>query len=82
MGQPYQVTIIISDNDTPVDEIAIQSGTLPPGLTLNVLRNRDSAEISGTPEGAGTFEFVIAAWCFGTNVWGDRGEQPYTLVVK
>jgi hypothetical protein len=82
VGQSYQVTIVISDNHTPVGDVFLESGTLPPGLTLTFLESTDTAEISGTPEEAGTFEFVIGAWCFGTNVSGDTGEHAYTLVVR
>ena len=82
VGQPYQAEIVVSDNDTPVGDMFIESGTLPPGLTLIFPTAIDTAEISGTPEEAGTFEFVVGAWCFGTNVNGDSGEQSYTLVVR
>jgi hypothetical protein len=82
VGRPYQVAIVVSDNDTPVGDMFIESGTLPPGLTLTFPTATDTAEISGTPEEAGTFEFVVGAWCFGTNVSGDTGEQVYTLVVR
>jgi hypothetical protein len=82
VGQPYQVTIAISENYTPVGDVFIESGALPSGLTLTFLENTDTAEITGTPEEAGTFEFVIGAWCMGTNVSGDTGRQAYTLVVR
>lgn len=82
VGQPYQVTIVISDNYTPAGDIFIESGALPPGLTLTFLEGTDTAEISGIPEEAGTFEFVVGAWCMGTSVSGDSGEQAYALVVR
>lgn len=81
-GQPYRATLTVSDNDTPVGDLFVQSGALPPGLELTFHEGTDSAEISGTPTEAGTFEFVVEAWCFGTNVSGDTGAQAYTLVVE
>ncbi|MBN1954092.1 MAG: hypothetical protein JW900_03475 [Anaerolineae bacterium] len=82
VGQPYQVTIVVSENDTPVGDMFVEDGSLPPGLAFVFLEGADSAEISGTPTEAGTFEFTVGAWCFGTNVSGDTGQQLYTLVVE
>lgn len=81
-GEPYQVTITILDNDTPVGNVFIKEGDLPQGLTLDFSEGNDFAEIGGTPEERGTFKFVISAWCLGTNVTGDKGEQAYTLIVE
>jgi hypothetical protein len=43
-------------NGTPPFTFTLQSGTLPPGLTL-----ADDGQIVGTPFQAGTFNFVLAA---------------------
>jgi hypothetical protein len=40
------------------------------------------AEISGTPEEDGRFEFTVGAWCLGTNVSGQTGQQHYELLVR
>ena len=81
-GQPYHATITVSGHVTPVGQIYVESGDLPPGLTINYQRNADSAEISGSPQQAGTFKFTIGAWCLGTNVSGQTGKQSYELTVK
>jgi predicted small lipoprotein YifL len=78
--QAYQVTIVVSGNHTPVEQIGIGTGTLPPGLTL--ARDGNSASISGTPQEVGRFEFTVGASCLGTNETGQTGEQVYVLVVK
>ncbi len=82
VGQPYQATITITGNETPVFSIVIDSGELPPGLKLVYEEVDDTAKIEGTPEEAGEFEFTVHAYCFGTNVSGQTGEQHYKLVVR
>ena len=80
-GQPYEATVTIQDYKTDVGDIYLSAGELPPGLVLEY-SSGDSAKIIGTPEQTGIFSFTIAAWCFGTNVSGQTGEQTYELVVE
>jgi hypothetical protein len=82
VGQPYEVTIAISGNHTPVFLISVDSEELPPGLTLRYEENASTAQIEGVPEKAGSFEFTVRALCYGTNVSGQTGERRYTLLVK
>ena len=83
VGSPYEVTITVSQNHTPVAGGGVETGSLPPGLDFKVSEQHDNTmRISGTPTAAGTFSFTISVWCYGTNVVGDSGEQAYTLVVK
>ena len=81
-GHPYQVSLTVSGNVTPVGRIYVAAGKLPPGLALAYRRGDGSAEISGTPTEAGRFEFTVAAWCLGTNTTGQAGQQHCVLVVK
>lgn len=82
VGQPYEAVIAVINNDTPVGDMYVSSGSLPPGVTLNFTRGTSaSGTISGTPTTAGTYVFAISAWCLGTNVSGQSGEQSYSLVV-
>jgi len=82
VGQSYEAVITISNNDTPVGDVYISSGALPPGMTLNFSRgSSSSADLAGTPTSAGTYVFTVSAWCLGTNVSGQSGEQSYSLVV-
>ena len=82
-GSPYLQTITVSNNVTPVGDISVSSGTLPPGLTLNFVRGSAvSADLTGTPTTAGTYVFTVSAWCLGTNVSGQTGDQSYALVVS
>jgi hypothetical protein len=82
VGTAYSAVITISGNQTPVGNVSADSG-LPPGLSLHWDENgdRNSAELSGTPTTAGTFEMVISAWCLGTNVNGQTGSRNYSVVV-
>ena len=82
VGEPYEVTIAISGNHTPVFLISVEGEELPPGLTLHYQDNASTAEIKGVPEEAGEFEFTLRASCYGTNVSGQTGEQRYRLLVK
>ncbi len=82
VGRPYSATISVSGNVTPVGDMFVDTGALPPGLQLTFDETSRTAEISGTPTEAGTFKFAVGAWCFGTNVSGQTGEQEFELVVQ
>lgn len=81
VGVPYEATIGISQNDTPVGSVSLSKGTLPPGLELVYKRAEDTAKITGVPTQAGKYTFTINAWCLGTNTSGQVGEKQYTIVV-
>ncbi len=83
VGVPYEVQIRITKNVTPVGNFMLDAKTLPPGLELTILKDvRDTAEITGTPEKAGTYTFRIDVWCYGTMVNGQMGSKEYTIVVE
>ncbi len=81
-SQSYSATITISNNSTPVGAISVADGALPRGLILHHTRGNSMAEISGIAAESGDFKFTISAWCFGTNVSGQAGQQAYSLTVK
>jgi len=54
-GVEYEVEIRVSDNVTPLNNVSISSGALPPGLELVFVDGADDAKISGVPEETGTF---------------------------
>jgi hypothetical protein len=83
LGSPYAVTVTVSEAATPVGGVSVEDGTLPAGLGLDLSPEHDNTfQIHGTPTVAGTFEFTIYVWCYGTNVSGQTGTQEYTLAVK
>ena len=82
VGQAYEVTISVSDNETPVFSMSADSEGLPPGLTLQYTEYEDKARIEGVPEEAGEFEFTVSASCLGTMKNGQTGEHRYVLLVK
>jgi hypothetical protein len=52
-------------------------------MTLSFTRgSSNSGSLSGTPATPGSYVFTVSAWCLGTNVSGQSGEQSYTLVVN
>ena len=82
VGQPYEVTIAVANNETPIFRIAVDDGELPPGLALTYEERAPTATIMGTPTDAGEFGFELVARCLGTYVNGQEGYQSYTLLVK
>lgn len=80
--EAYQVSLLVSRNNTPVGRIEIVAGWLPVGMTLSHTRSQNTAIISGTPVSAGRYCFTVRASCLGTQVDGRSGQQAYTLVVK
>ena len=81
VGSLYKVEIVITGNVTPVGNYSISAGVLPPGLELIMDEQLHTARISGTPAQAGSYQFTVSVWCYGTNVSGQTGEKQYTLVV-
>ncbi len=83
VGVPYDAIITISDNDTPAGAFSLDAGALPKGLALEKFKDQqNAAHIFGVPEQAGTFNFRIFVWCYGTNISGQTGVKDYSLVVK
>jgi hypothetical protein len=81
-GEMYEITIVISQNVTPVGDMWIKEGELPVGLEFVFLNGEDSAMISGVPQETGTFNFTINVWCFGTMVTGQTLVKEYQIVVN
>lgn len=81
-GVPYEVTIQISQNETPVGDFQIVRENCPDGLTYEFVEGEDNARIFGVIRKSGTYKFKVSVWCYGTNVSGQTGEKEYTLVVK
>jgi hypothetical protein len=82
VGAAYEAQIRITDNITPVGDMSIAEGSLPPGLEFIRVEGEDAAKISGVPQEAGTFTFRVDVWCFGTQVSGQAGQKEYTIVVE
>jgi hypothetical protein len=81
-GQEYSTLVQATGNKTPVYEIAVLKGTLPPGLSLNYQKGASAAKITGSPRQAGQYTFTLKASCVGTNQAGQIGKAEYTLLVK
>jgi hypothetical protein len=60
VGEAYLVEWYIENITQPV-VFTLDSGTLPPGLTLSNIGNTARGQIDGTPTVAGTFNFVLRA---------------------
>ena len=82
LGQTYKVTITVTGNETPVFQISVDDEELPPGLALHYEENTSTAMITGIPKEAGEFEFGVSAYCKGTYINGQVGEQRYALPVR
>ena len=81
LGQAYKVELVISANVTPVGDISVSDGALPPGVELVFDEQLRTAMVAGTPSQTGSYQFTVSAWCLGTNVSGQTGDKQYTLVV-
>src|SRR5262249_14834960 len=82
VGQAYDETITVGNNQTPVLRFSIQNGFLPSGLNIALVSgSSNQGRISGTPLVAGRFSFEVVAQCVGTNVSGQQGSQAYTITV-
>src|SRR6478609_3427709 len=78
-GQAYEAIITVTGNETPVGDIYVSGGSLPPGMTLDFMRGSStSGTLHGTPTAAGSYVFTVSAWCLGTNTSGQSGDQNYS----
>ncbi len=82
VGVAYEVTIRVSQWQTPVGAILISHGQLPPGLDLTFDPGTATARIGGTPSEAGSYSFTVHAWCYGTMTEGQSGDKDYVLVSR
>jgi hypothetical protein len=85
VGQAYEVTITATGQNGNSDSktaLSLDSGALPPGLSLRQGYNSASSAIAGTPTTAGTYTFKLrangGACAMNGCVFGLR---DYTLVV-
>ena len=81
-GSPYEASLVVSQNETPVGSLSISEGSLPPGLELEFVQGQSAARVSGTPVEVGMFTFTISVWCLGTNTSGQSAEFPMSITVK
>ncbi len=82
VGVFYYVIIKIANNKTPAGEFSISRGSLPNGLRLQRLTGQDAVLVSGEPQEAGSFHFVLNVWCYGTNRTGQTGIKDYVILVN
>lgn len=82
VGQPYEATIVVSDNETPLGGAYVESGSLPPGLSLGRVEQDNRLPIVGTPTGAGRHAFRVSLWCHGTNFPGQSTARDYVIVIR
>lgn len=81
-GAPYDVTITVTKNVTPVGDFALSDGSLPDGLSFEYKQNESSVRIYGVPQESGTFDLAFSVWCYGTNHAGQTGTKTYKLVIN
>ena len=62
-GQAYSIPIeLLGDEDEGCAVYAVDSGTFPPGLSVN----SDGARIEGTPTQAGSYRFYLDVTLYGS----------------
>ncbi len=82
VGVAYEVTIRVSQGQSPVGDVLVSKGRLPAGLELVFDPATTTARIDGTPIEAGSYSFTIHAWCYGTLTEGQSGEKDYVLISR
>jgi hypothetical protein len=82
-GQTYEAIITVTGNETPVGDMFVSGGSLPPGMSLDFTQSStNSGRLKGTPTSPGSYVFTVSVWCYGTNVSGQAGDHSYSLVVS
>lgn len=81
VGKPYEVDIHFTNADTPIGEVTLAAGVLPPGLRFEANRAAMKFSIRGTPLKAGTFEFSVNAYSYGTMCPGKYFDRAFRLTV-
>jgi len=83
VGEPYHADIKPLFARSPIGSIHLAEGSLPDGLVLIMDDAVGEAIISGTPQVEGVNNFIIEAWCYGTQVSGQRTSREYSVrIVK
>ena len=82
VGQPYEASIVVGDNETPLGGAYLESGSLPPGLSFGRVEQPNRMPIVGTPTGPGKHAFRVTLWCYGTNFPGQSATRDYVIVIR
>ena len=82
VGQPYEASIVVSDNETPLGGAYVESGGLPPGLSFGRVEQDNRLPIVGTPTGPGKHAFRVSLWCYGTNFPGQSAARDYVIEIR
>jgi len=82
VGKPYEAMIVVKDNHTPLGGAGVETGSLPPGLTVGRAEQDDRLPIRGTPTQAGKHAFRLHLWCYGTNFPGQTATRDYVIVIR
>ena len=77
VGAPYSQDVQLFGTLPPFT-VAVVSGSLPPGLSVNGQTDSFTDPISGTPTTAGTYNFVLHL----TDVIGRACDQPLFIVIS
>ncbi len=82
VGKPYRQKVKVTNTDTPLADVRVSDGELPPGLKLLFdKKQHDHFFIEGTPVQAGHYPFTISMGCFGTNFPGRVGSRKVAIEV-
>ena len=72
VDEPYSVAFAATGGSPPYT-FSIGSGSFPPGVAIS-----NAGVVSGTPTGAGSYQFAIQA----TDSAGEKGSRGFTVAVK
>lgn len=80
-GEVYHDTVSVSRNVSPLREITVAYGHMPPGLDLSHNQGESTAVISGTPTQPGLFSFTVRAWCYGEDESRQSNDKRYSIEI-
>ena len=81
VGVAYTQTVTAANASTPMYQLELTTGALPPGLSYVYDKDAETGTIAGTPTEAGSYSITLAGSCFGTQVSGQQGTVTYTITV-
>jgi hypothetical protein len=73
----YEAQLQYNEGSTPVAGLHI-IGELPLGIAFT---DSTSFRLGGIPAQAGTYDFEVEAYCYGTNTAGESDRTAYRIVV-
>jgi len=80
VGQEYSATLNVENSETPVFDVSVQHGQLPPGLKLSHIKGESNFTITGISTERGEHVFTLSMASHGTQCAGQTGLQEIKII--